>query len=217
MHQAINMCILRMWSWSWIINWIFSAFSYWWTGSVCSNSSGSFFQEYSLPSSIPEFTGPTVQSVLDTLQAKSVLIFEVIIIYIVLTFAMTFHAAFGPYDIEYNNYGDSLYVEHEYHKEIWYDDKAFWNFFRNFKRLCHHFKFLCEERQKFQELWNFESEEILKGFDIISNFLFYTKLFYLNEMIRKLQFEYNNDDKDFLKWNFQVFKYLCVLSFKLSL
>jgi len=57
---------------------------------------------------IPEFTGPTVQSIMDTLQAKDVIIFETIIIYIVLTFSITFHIAFGPDVVDYSNFGLSL-------------------------------------------------------------------------------------------------------------
>jgi hypothetical protein len=61
---------------------------------------------------IPPFTGPMVQSISDTVKASRVIIFEVVIMYVVLTFAVTFHIAFGPDVQSFSNYGSSLYVPH---------------------------------------------------------------------------------------------------------
>jgi len=53
---------------------------------------------------IHPFTGPTVQSVVDTLKDPSVYIFEALIIYIVLTFSLTFNVSFGSYLSDFDNY-----------------------------------------------------------------------------------------------------------------
>jgi hypothetical protein len=47
---------------------------------------------------------------MDTLQASHVVIFEMVIIYIVMTFAIVFNISFGTDDSDYSDYGQSLYV-----------------------------------------------------------------------------------------------------------
>jgi len=57
---------------------------------------------------IPPFTGPVVQSIMDTLQASRVIIFEFIILYTVIISSFTYHVAFGPDLNFYANYGQSF-------------------------------------------------------------------------------------------------------------
>jgi len=57
---------------------------------------------------IPPFTGPMVQSIMDTLQASKVVIFEFIILYVVVISSFSYHVAFGPDLNFYDNYYESF-------------------------------------------------------------------------------------------------------------
>ena len=49
-----------------------------------------------------------VQSVMDTLSNRAVYVFFIIVFYVVLSFSLTYHIAFGP-DVEtYKTFGTSL-------------------------------------------------------------------------------------------------------------
>jgi hypothetical protein len=57
---------------------------------------------------IPPFSGPLTQSIMDTLSSSTVFVFVLIIFYIVLTFALSYHIAFGLDLPDYKDYGTSL-------------------------------------------------------------------------------------------------------------
>jgi len=57
---------------------------------------------------IPTFSGPLTQSIMDTLSSSTVFVFVLIIFYIVLTFALSYHIAFGLDIPDYKDYGTSL-------------------------------------------------------------------------------------------------------------
>ena len=59
---------------------------------------------------IPKSTGPTVQSVMDTLTSVSVLVFVFIILFVIMVFSVSFHIAFGSNLLEYSTWPNSLYV-----------------------------------------------------------------------------------------------------------
>jgi len=54
------------------------------------------------------FTGPVVQSIMDTLQSRAVRIFIAIIAYMLVIFGLGFHIAFGPDLLGYNRWPDSI-------------------------------------------------------------------------------------------------------------
>jgi hypothetical protein len=58
---------------------------------------------------MPKFTGPMVQSVMDTLQNPAVLVFVFIVFYIVLSFSLCYHIAFGQDIPEYATYAEASY------------------------------------------------------------------------------------------------------------
>jgi hypothetical protein len=58
---------------------------------------------------IPPWSGPLVQSVLDTLMNKNVYVFFLIIIYVIFSFSVAFHVAFGADVVEFNYFPTSLY------------------------------------------------------------------------------------------------------------
>lgn len=58
---------------------------------------------------LPEFSGPVVQSVIDTITEPTVLVFFAIILYVLFSFSVGFNLAFGPEVKEFSFFGTCLY------------------------------------------------------------------------------------------------------------
>ena len=54
--------------------------------------------------------GPIVQSIMDTLIAKKVVVFVFVVGYMVVIFGLTFHLSFGYNTAEYQRWPDGMYV-----------------------------------------------------------------------------------------------------------
>ena len=57
---------------------------------------------------IPSSFGPIIQSIMDTLKARKVVVFMLVVVYMVVLFGLTFHLSFGYNVTAYQRWTDSM-------------------------------------------------------------------------------------------------------------